>query len=134
MIRTSPLLAILVSLAVITAGLTVLQLWFDYFLWDTFVKIVISLSLIGTMAAFLTAVDYDMPASKSRRLLGAAIFIAVALVILVLAQLWWPLMSSDIFSKVGITGVVLLGVVSFVIAAKEDFSSEKNLKEDKFVN
>lgn len=133
-VRPAPLLGSLLAIGALTAALAIIQTWTHFFPADIFVKLVITLGMLGTALAFIVAVEYDLPSARSRWLLGAATFLAVAIVILIVAQMWWAFASSALFAKIAMSLLILLGLIGFALAAFEDFSSEKNLRDDKFIN
>lgn len=52
---------------------------------------------------------------------------------LILAQLWFDVFPEAVFGKLLVTLLILGGVVSFIIAVKQDLSEEKKLKDDKYI-
>lgn len=67
-------------------------------------------------------------------LFKSMIFIVVLLVVLVLVQMWFHPFASLFFWKLMATLVLLGGLVSFFIAAKQDISDEKKLRDDKYLD
>lgn len=70
----------------------------------------------------------------SQRLTKSLIWVVVAGAALGLAQMWLTLFSWDVFVKLMITLVVVGGVVSFIIAVREDLGGDENMKNDKYIN
>lgn len=67
-------------------------------------------------------------------LLKSLILIAVITAGLVLAQMWFHPFAWAVFWKLIVTLVILGGLVSFILAVKEDIGSEKNLRDDKYLS
>ena len=55
-------------------------------------------------------------------------------VLITILDMWFDIMSWDVFIKFSIT-LALLGVVALIIAiAKREYIDEKNLKKDKYID
>lgn len=134
LIRTAPLLAIILVVSVITALLVVGQVWMHLYSWAVFTKMLITLGIAGTITAFYIAVDYDLPACKSRLLLLAAALFSTILAALIVTQLWWAPLSQPVFTKLVFTDLAFLALSAFALGALEDFNADKTLKDEKFVN
>lgn len=67
-------------------------------------------------------------------LVKCIVAVAVLSVGLILAQMWFTLFAADIFWKLLVTLVLLGGLVSFLIAVKQDLSEDKKLRDDKYLD
>ena len=67
-------------------------------------------------------------------LLRSIIILVVLTAAMILLQMWFHIFSDVIFWKLLATMVILGGVISFVIAIKQDMAEEKKLKDDKYVS
>lgn len=72
-----------------------------------------------------------LPSGLLLRFLIALVLVAAALV---LVQMWFTVFDTAVFIKLLVTLGVLGAVAAFVIAVKQDLSSEKKLKDDKFID
>lgn len=124
----------LIAAGAVAAVLGIAQIWLAFLPWDVFFKVMVTILIVGGLAGFLMAVDYDMPASREKYLLGAMVLLAVAMGGLVIAQLWWWAMDWADFAKIFGTVVILFGLVSFVLAIKEDFGTNKKLKDQNYID
>ncbi len=75
-----------------------------------------------------------MSISKNTLLVRMIVGLVVIAAALLLVQLWFESISWIFFWKI-LTTVVILGVViSFIIAVMADFSGEKSMKDDKYLD
>ncbi len=118
----------------ITALLLIGQIWFDILEWSIFIKALVTILIVSALAGFLMAVDYDTPASRGKYILGVMVFLAVAMGVLTIAQLWWLALAWGSFAKIFGTVLILFVLVSFVLAVKEDFGTNKKLKDDNYLD
>lgn len=118
----------------IAALLLIGQVWFNFLAWDIFTKSIVTIMIVGALSGFLVAVDYDIPASKGKFMLGIVVFLALTMGGLTIAQLWWSVLPWDDFTKIFVTILILFVLVSFVMAVKEDFGTNKKLKDDNFID
>jgi len=118
----------------IAAVLGIAQIWLNFLEWDLFVKTMITIVIVGGLAGFLMAVDYDMPASREKYLLWMMVLLASSMGGLVLAQMWWWAMDWVEFAKIFGTVLILFALVSFVLALKEDFGVNKKLKDENYID
>ncbi len=118
----------------LAAVLGIMQIWFNFLEWDIFLKVMATIVIVGGIAGFLMAVDYDMPASREKYLLGAMILLAIAMGGLILAQMWWWMMDWGDFAKIFGTVLILFVLASFFLAVKEDFGTNKKLKDDNYID
>lgn len=133
-VRAPSMLVVLLAIGTLATLLSLAQIWGDVMPDDIFVQSLISLGLAGTAIAFLIAVEFDLPNARSKVLLGAAVFLGVSMVVFIIAQMWFSFVTDGIFIKLMMTQLALLGLVSFGLAAFEDFGSENSLKDEKFIN
>jgi len=116
------------------ALLGIAQMWWEPLAWHVFIKAAVTLLIIGTLASFLSAVDYDMPGSRGKIILGLLVILAIAGSGLILGQMWWHFLGTKAFGKVLITVIILAGLLSFFAAVAEDFGTAKKLKDEKFID
>ena len=124
----------LIAAGAVAAVLGIAQIWLGLLAWDVFFKVMATIIIVGGLAGFLMAVDYDMPASREKYLLGAMVLLAVVMGGLIISQLWWWAMDWADFAKIFGTVVILFGLVSFVLAIKEDFGTSKKLKDQNYID
>lgn len=134
MIRGKVLFVSLIAMGILAALLGVLQLWTTFMADDTFLKSMITILVLGTLSSFLMAVDYDLPGSKSKTMLGILVVLSTIGAALILLQMWWELLSWSIFGKLMITIVIIGALVSFILVAHEDFGANKKLKDDNYID
>ena len=75
-----------------------------------------------------------MNITKTTWLVRSIVALVVIAAALLLVQLWFESFSYVFFWKILATVVILGLVISFVIAVLADFSSEKSLKDDKYLD
>lgn len=134
MIRGKVLLWSLLLMGIIASALGIAQMWWEPFAWDIFVKTLITIVVLGTLASLLIAIDYDLPGSKGKFLLGIVVLLATLTSGLVIGQLWWSFLETIMFWKVLITLAILVSLLSFIVAVSEDFGTNKKLKDDKYID
>jgi hypothetical protein len=134
MIRGKILLFSLCVMGVLAAVLGVFQMWTDALDWDVFIKIMATIVIVGTEISFLTAVDYDLPASRRKWLLLGLVAVSALATGLATLQIWTQLFEWSIFLKLmGTIGVVVV-LIGFLLAVAEDFGSNKRLKDQNYVD
>ncbi len=124
----------LMGTGIIGALLGLAQMWLDILEWDDFVKTLITLVIAGSVISFLTAVDYDMPAVRSKILFATLVALIVAISGMVIVQLWWVGFQWGIFAKVVVSLGILTVLVAFLLAVTEDFGQNKNLREKDYID
>lgn len=134
MIQGKVLFISLISTGCIAALLGILQMWFSLMAPVMFGKVMITLAVLGTLASFLLAVDYDFPGSKTKRMLAALVLLALTAAVLILGQVWLSWLAMSVFWKIIVTLVILAGLAAFILAAVEDFGTNKKLKDDNFID
>lgn len=134
MIQGKVLFISLIATGCIAAVLGILQMWFGMMGTVMFGKVMITLAVIGILASFLLAVDYDFPGSKTKMMMGALVLLAFSAAALILGQVWFSWLAMSIFWKVAVTLIILTGLVAFILAAIEDFGTNKKLKDDHFID
>ena len=134
MIRGRILFISLIAIGCIAALLGVLQMWTVMMHIVTFGKTMLTLLIVGTLASFLMAVDYDMPGSKTKNILGILVLLAFAAACLVLQQIWFGWLSFDVFWKAAVTLGIVAALAAFILAAQEDFGTNKKLKDDNYID
>lgn len=134
MLRGKILLWALLLTGVAAALLGIAQMWWEPLAWDVFIKSLVTLLIIGTLASFLSAVDYDLPGSRGKIVLGLLVVLAVIGSGLIIGQMWWHFLGTKTFGKMLITVIILAGLLSFFAAVSEDFGTAKKLKDGKFID
>jgi hypothetical protein len=134
MLRGKILFLSLLGVGVATALLGLAQMWTDFLDWDIFGKTMITLTVVGVLISFLAAVDYDLPATKAKLMLLAAVLLGVALAGLIIVQLWWGTFEAGTFGKLIISDLVLLALISFILAVSEDFGANRKLRDEKYID
>ena len=124
----------LMGTGIIGALLGLAQMWLDILEWDDFVKTLITLVIAGSVLSFLTAVDYDMPAVRSKILFAALVVLIVAISGMVIIQLWWVGFQWGLFAKVVVSLGILTALVAFLLAVTEDFGQNKNLRDKSYID
>ena len=133
-INGKTLLITLLSAGGIAALVGIGQIWMDFLPWDVFIKTMITIVIVGTLAGFLMAVDYDMPASREKTILAILVVLSLVMGVLIIAQLWWLALEWILFAKIFGTVLILFVLVSFVAAIKEDFGSNRKLKDENYLD
>ncbi len=133
-IRGKALFISLISIGCIAAVLGILQMWTGMLGAILFGQIMGTLLVTGALASFLMAVDYDMPGSKAKLMLGILMALAFMATGLILQQVWFSWLAFDVFCKLLVTLVILTALVAFILAAHEDFGSNKKLKDDNYID
>ena len=111
------------------------QIWFGFLAWDMFVNSMVTVVIVGVLVGFLSAVDYDLPAlSRNKVLLYGMIILAIIMGLMVLGQMWLFNMEWGSFAKIFGTVAILFILDCFILAIKEDFGSEKKLRDEKFID
>lgn len=75
-----------------------------------------------------------MTISKNAWLVRSVVGLVVIAAALLLVQLWFESFSWMFFWKMLVTVIVIGLVISFIIAVMADFSGEKSLKDDKYLD
>ena len=134
LIRGKILFISLISVGCVAAVLGILQMWTSMMDVVVFGKIMMTLLVTGILSSFLMAVDYDLPGSKTKLMLGILVALALIAAAMILLQIWFSLLSYAIFWKAAVTLIILAGLVAFILAAHEDFGTNKKLKDDNFID
>ena len=134
MIRGKVLLWTLLILGALTAILGIAQMWAHLMDWPDFLKSIVTLLILGTLAGFLIAVDYDFPSHRGKIMLSVAILLGIVMAALIIGQMWWSVFELMTFGKILTTDAILLVLVSFFMAVKEDLGNNKSLKDDKYLD
>ncbi|MCB9991712.1 MAG: hypothetical protein H6867_10165 [Rhodospirillales bacterium] len=128
------LLITLLAAGGIAAILGIGQIWFDLLAMDDFIRALVTIIVVGVLAGFLMAVDYDIPASREKAILLSLVVLALIMGGLLIAQLWWLALEWALFFKIFGTVLILFVLVSFVAAIKEDFGTNKKLKDENYID
>jgi hypothetical protein len=134
LIRGKVLFISLISVGCVAAVLGILQMWTSMMDVVIFGKIMVTLLVVGILSSFLMAVDYDLPGSRTKIMLGVLVALALVATLLILLQIWFSLLAYHIFWKAAVTLIILAGLVAFILAAHEDFGTNKKLKDDNFID
>ena len=119
---------------VIAAVLGIAQMWWEPLAWEIFIKSLITLVIVGTLISFLVAVDYDLPGSRGKIMLGLLVLLALSGSSLLIAQMWWHILKLAVFGKIIATLAILTVLLSFIMAVSEDFGTNKKLKKEKYID
>lgn len=133
-IRGKILFYALMGTGVIGALLLLAQMWSEFLEWDDFLKTVITLAIAGGLISFLTAVDYDLPAVKSKILFTMLVAMIISICGMVIAQLWWVGFEWNFFAKIVVSMGIFTGLVAFMLAVVEDFGQNKNLRDKNYID
>ncbi|WP_435641581.1 hypothetical protein [Micavibrio aeruginosavorus] len=134
MIRTRILLFSLMGMGVVAALLGLAQMWGNVMEWAIFVRTMGTIIVLGTLASFLIAVDYDIPASRRKWLLFLLCGLALGAGGLIVAQIWAQVLDWPVFIKVLITLAVGVGLIGFILAVAEDFGTGKKLRDNHYID
>lgn len=124
----------LMATGIIGALLGMTQMWTEILEWDDFLKTLITLSIIGSIISFLAAVDYDLPAVRSKILFGVLVALIVAISGMVVMQLWWVGFEWGVFAKIVVSLGILTGLIAFLLAVSEDFGQNAALREKNYID
>lgn len=134
MIRGKIMLLALLLTGVAGAALGIVQMWWEPMAWEIFVKSLITLIIAGSLLSFLVAVDYDLPGSRGKIMLGLLVLLALGGGGLAIAQLWWHVLKLALFGKVIATILIVVILLAFIMAVSEDFGTNKKLKDGKYID
>ena len=124
----------LMATGIAGALLGMLQMWTDILEWDDFVKTLITLTIFGSVISFLAAVDYDLPAVRSKVLFAALVALIVTIAGMVIIQLWWVGFQWGIFTKVIVSMGILTALIAFLLAVSEDFGQNASLRDKNYID
>lgn len=128
------LLITMLASGALAALLGIGQIWFGFLETEILIKALVTILIVGCTAGFLMAVDYDMPSSPQKKLLLSMVVLVLAMGGLLIAQLWWLAMAWGDFAKIFGTVFIVFILVSFVAAIKEDFGTNKKLKDENYLD
>lgn len=109
-------------------------MWTGFLAAKMFFDCMASFVVIGALVSFLMAVDYDMPGSKTKALLGVLVVLAFGAAFLILQQVWFGWLAFDVFWKSGLTLLIITGLIAFILAAQDDFNTNKKLRDDNYID
>lgn len=124
----------LMATGIAGALLGMAQMWTDVLEWDDFIKTLITLTIFGSVISFLTAVDYDLPAMRSKILFSALVALIVSISGMVVVQLWWVGFEWGIFAKVIVSMGILTALIAFLLAVSEDFGQNASLRDKNYID
>lgn len=134
MIRGKILFSALLLTGALAAALGLAQMWWEPLAWEVFIKSTITLLITGILVSFLSAVDYDLPGSRGKILLGLLVLLALGGGGLIIAQMWWHVLKLALFGKFLATIAILALLLAFIAAVSEDFGGNKKLKDEKYID
>lgn len=134
MVRGKILFYALMGTGIIGALLLLAQMWTEFLEWDDFVKTLITLVISGSLISFMTAVDYDLPAIRSKMLFAVLVLLITTISGMVIVQIWWVGFEWTMFAKVIISLAIVTGLVAFVLAVTEDFGQNKTLRDKNYID
>src|SRR5690242_17712325 len=103
----------LIATAVLGAVVLLLQIWGHAFSEDVFFRLIGTLAIIGVVASFLIAVDYDLPNTSSKIFLYALVALSVLAGGLVIVQMWMLLLPHETFMNAVLSLLILAGLNGF---------------------
>ncbi len=133
-IRGKVMFYALMATGILGAVLLLVQMWTEILEWDDFVKTLITLSLGGSLISFLAAVDYDLPAARSKILFSVLVALITAICGMIVVQLWWVGFQWGIFAKLVVSFGIVTALVAFVLAVSEDFGQNKNMRDKNYID
>lgn len=135
--KNSLLLKLIISLIAVAATISLIQLWVPFLSTSLFIKILVTFGITSIVSGLIIALEADTYNAKKLRdhsLSKVIITLIVAVATLVIAQMWLPFISTNIFVKILITFGVVIFVLSLIIAIKSDLGSEKKLKDQNYLD
>lgn len=133
-IRGHVILGILCGIAAAAALVGLVQLWWSPMDVVMLYKCMATIGLMGIMTGFVAAINIDMTGGRIRFLLLALTGIVLLAGILCLGQIWWQWIAPSSFIKIMISLLILAALDAFIMAAHEDFGTNKRLKDDKYID
>lgn len=134
MIRGKFLFISLIGIGCMAALLAIIQMWSGFLELGIFIDCMVTFVVIGSLLSFLMAVDYDFPSSKVKALLLILVLLAVSSAALILQQVWFGWLVFDIFWKVCVTLLIIAGLLAFILAAQDDFNTNKKLRDENYID
>ena len=134
MMRGRILLGALLLVAVAAAALGLAQMWFDFLGEKQLLDAFFTLAILGTVISFLVAVDYDLPGTRRKFSMYALTALVVIAAGLGIFQIWTAAIAVELFIKIMLSIVILIGLLSFSAAALEDLGANKKLRDEKFID
>lgn len=64
----------------------------------------------------------------------SALAISILWALLAIAQLWFSLLSAEVFLKISISAGILVGIIIIATLVVREYLSEKQLKKDGFID
>lgn len=134
LIRGRVLFLSLISMGVLAAILSMVQMWTDLLSWDDFLKTMGTILIIGSEISFLIAVDYDLPASRRKWLMLGLVALSIAATLIVTLQIWAQILAWSVFVKIMATIFIIVLLLSFFLVVAEDFGSNKRLRDKNYLD
>ena len=133
-IRGKILFYALMATGILGSLLLLAQMWTEFLEWETFVKAVVTLSIAGAVISFITAVDYDLPAVRTKILFVLLVALIVGIAGLIVMQLWWTGLAWELFAKIIVSLGILTALLAFILAVSEDFGQNKILRDKNYID
>ena len=133
-IRGKILFYALMATGILGSLLLLAQMWTEFLEWETFVKAVVTLSIAGAVISFITAVDYDLPAVRTKILFVLLVALIIGIAGLIVMQLWWTGLAWELFAKIIVSLGILTALLAFILAVSEDFGQNKILRDKNYID
>lgn len=133
-IRGKILFYALMATGILGSLLLLAQMWTEFLEWETFVKAVVTLSIAGAVISFITAVDYDLPAVRTKILFVLLVALIIGIAGLIVMQLWWTGLAWELFAKIIASLGILTALLAFILAVSEDFGQNKILRDKNYID
>jgi signal transduction histidine kinase len=124
----------LIALGTVFALLILAQMWLTPFAPDFFARLLVTLGVCGIYGIYVGMIWDDLEKSRYRNLLLSLAGFGLIAVVLVLVQTWMEAFAWATFVKLMASVVILSGLVSFIMAIREDFLEGKRLKDQDFLD
>ncbi len=123
-------------LLTVAIGVTlgVMQIWGDVFAPDTFIKLLVSLGLVGGISCYGVMLATEMQQHAHRGALVLAGAMGALAVILILLYMWTDALALAFLLKALGTILLLTLLAFFVFLYKEDFSKQKDLRDQGYLD
>ncbi len=135
MSRTSLLLKLVITLAVLVSVTVIVRIWGVAFTDDiVMAKLLSSYFISGIMASFAVIILVDYSGNKTKKLLVSLFILGELLGLLALVQIWAQLFEWWTFARVAGSLAVAILLAGFIMAAIEDFDEDKDLKKKNYLD
>jgi MFS family permease len=124
----------LIVVAVIFVIVILLQIWGSVFAEDLFIRLLITIGVVGAYGIYVAMVWDDIERSKYRNMLLLMAGVGGIVVVLVLLQTWFESFTWEFFGKSLLTLFIISGLVSFIMVVREDMLEGKRLKDEDYID